>query len=73
MTDPITRARTEWGEPAGQHPVFGDAFNQCPPEVVAALLDVLAYVVKQDPPMSFGGREALLAEAAITRALEGKP
>jgi hypothetical protein len=71
MNDPITRARKEWCE---IHDPEGFAHtNVCPTYVVAALLDVLAYVVKQDPRMSLGGREALLAEAAITRALEGKP
>lgn len=78
MTDQITRARKEWCEPAGQHPVFGDAFNRCPPEVVAALLDLRNAVYS-----NHGGRKrddeceicvALdAADAVITRELEGKP
>jgi molybdopterin biosynthesis enzyme MoaB len=81
MTDLITRARKEWCEPAGQHPVFGNAFNQCPPEVVAALLDVYLLVCPPDQQCveCNGGRgnhkddcTAGAVEAAITRALEGK-
>jgi hypothetical protein len=72
MTGQITRARKEWCEPAGQHPTFGDAFNRCPPEVVVALLDVLDSLRQSDTHVIEPFRLAVVAEAAITRALEGK-
>jgi hypothetical protein len=83
MTDLITRARKEWCESR-----FGPNFpsdwttpdhshHQCPPDVVAALLDLRNAVHR-----NHGGRKrddecdeciAMDAvDAAITRALEGK-
>ena len=72
MTDLIACARKEWCE------IHDDEegcphVNVCPPEVVAALLDVLENLIKRDVRLSQGGYEALLAKAAITRALEQKP
>lgn len=77
MTDTITRARKEWcesrfGPGFPSSIVLADAYyKSCPPEVVAALLDVLEKLNELDVRLSHGGREALRAEAAITRALEG--
>ena len=73
MSDPITRARKEWcdfvrGEFADEGEIYPP--KRCPPEVVAALLDVLEKLNEFDVRMSQGGREALRAEAAIARALE---
>ena len=70
MTDLITRARKEWCEPAGQHPTFGDAFNRCPPEVVAALLDVLRTAQQGLDPYSIRVRHGQTAEAAIAKGLK---
>jgi hypothetical protein len=78
MTDLITRARKEWCEPSlfkPHAPHHLEAYHwvkPCPPEVVAALLDVVEQLNEFDVRMSQGGHEALRAEAAITRALEGK-
>jgi hypothetical protein len=41
MNDLIQKARKEWCGTPGVPPTFWDAFTPCPPEVVAALLDVL--------------------------------
>jgi len=77
MSDLITRARKEWcetPEPANYPASRLQRYTApCPPEVVAALLDVLEKLNEFDVRMSHGGREALLAEAAIARALEGTP
>jgi len=91
MTDLITRARKEWCEfsqrvPAppglGLERYYGHLSGPtpCPPEVVAALLDVLG---SGGCDCSTGGNDLSddhsavcnlrLAEAAITRALEGRP
>lgn len=51
MTNLITRARKEWCEQTGADPRDGKrqyyqdgvCYEACPPEVVAALLDVLAW------------------------------
>jgi len=90
MTDNILRARQAWCEPVpgGRDPLVGGlipAYRICPPEVVAALLDVLErYRDTDDGYHSWvccGVRcytphadDCPLgqAEAAITRALEGK-
>ena len=80
MTDLITRARSAWCDPCtstftditGASVVTDNLHYPCPPSVVAALLDVLDKLNEFDVRMSQGGREALRAEAAITRALEGK-
>lgn len=79
MTDQITRARKEWCET----PRYPDTrmANICPPEVVAALLAVLRLVCPPDQPcFECSGVDGShtedctsgKAEAAITRALEGK-
>ncbi len=97
MSDLITRARKEWCEfsqrvPAppglGLERYYGqlDRPTPCPPEVVAALLEVLdEYKHTYDRvecrvccgTVSYKPHEAgcsvVAAEAAITRALEGKP
>ena len=85
MTDLIQKARKEWCEPwlvefdanDNEIPV---TYDPCPPEVVAALLDVLG---SGGCDCSTGGNDLRedhsavcnlrLAEAAITRALEQKP
>lgn len=74
MTDLITRARDQWccleyvRETVHGEQVTG--YYSCPPEVVAALLDVLERQNELDVRMSRGGREALRALAAIAKALE---
>jgi hypothetical protein len=84
--DIITRARKEWcesPEPANYPASRLQRYTApCPPEVVAALLDVLidsagtaycgacgklAHMKEHDPRCCVG-----VAEAVITRALEGK-
>jgi hypothetical protein len=83
MTDLITKARKEWCEfsqrvPAppglGLERYYGHLSGptHCPPEVVAALLDVVESLRRHDLPIHDAIRLAILAEAAITRALEGK-
>jgi hypothetical protein len=76
MTDLITRARTEWcesPEPANYPASRLQRYTApCPPEVVAALLDVLESLRRSDVPIRESLRLAVLAEAAVTRALEGK-
>ena len=82
MTDLITRARKKWCEPRVEDAldctlVFHRPPVSCPPEVVAALLDLRNAVHR-----NHGGRkrddecdECIAmdaADAAITRALEGK-
>ena len=83
MTDLITRARKKWCEPRVEDAldctlVFHRPPVSCPPEVVAALLDVL-----KEARQTHGGRSGDpecnecvavdAAEAALTRALEQKP
>ena len=79
MTDLITRARKEWCEI--HNPDGWSHTNVCPTYVVAALLDLRASIstpTMDDPRLSYIEvqieRDDLLAiDAAITRALEGKP
>lgn len=88
MDDPITRARKEWcesPEPANYPASRLQRYTApCPPEVVAALLDVLDRAIQHDHcpfcrPDGDGPFEhnqwcsVPKAEAAITRALEKKP
>lgn len=71
MTDPITRARKEWCET----PRYPDTrmANICPPDVVAALLDVLDETAKAADCMRGDLCNVVdAAEAVIARALEGK-
>ena len=77
MSDLITRARKEWCEThvAKDSAPDGHAWQYmqpCPPEVVAALLDVLRTAQQGLDPYSIRVRHGQAAEAAITRALEGK-
>ena len=84
MTDLITRARKEWCEPQDPRtldPGVWFNMNICPPEVVAALLDVMGEVMLADScPSCFGHRVykhrpgciVTTAEAAIAKALEEK-
>lgn len=83
MTDLITRARKEWCEThvAKDGAPDGHAWQYmqpCPPEVVAALLDVLDEVFRADSCVSCFGHRVYKhrpgclvkqAEATITRAL----
>ena len=84
MTDLITRARDQWccleyvRETVHGEQVTG--YYSCPPEVVAALLDVMGEVMLADScPSCFGHRVykhrpgciVTTAEAAIAKALEG--
>jgi hypothetical protein len=74
MSDLIARARKEWCEKHIETTGPFDWFKEpppCPPEVVAALLDVLEGMTKRDVHVSEPFRLAVVAEAAITRALEG--
>lgn len=85
MTDLITRARKEWCEPwfgpgFPSSIVLADAYyKSCPPEVVAALLDVMGEVMLADScPSCFGHRVykhrpgciVTAAEAAIAKGLK---
>ena len=76
MSDLITRARDQWccleyvRETVHGEPVTG--YYSCPPEVVAALLDVLENLVQRDVRMSQTGGQAIRALAAIEKALEEK-
>ena len=88
MNDLIARAREtwcRWGSPEregdlipglarklGLERYYRNTYVPCPPEVVAALLDVLEKLNEFDVRLSHGGREALQAEAAIAKALEEK-
>jgi len=85
MTDLIQKARKEWCElhSLGEEYGYGCPESICPPEVVAALLDVVkagsqgTYCIccgaDQTIPESHWARcEVAFAEAAITRALEQK-
>jgi hypothetical protein len=82
MTDQITRARKEWVEDLteSQWEARGYVLG-CPPEVVAALLDLRAAISTptiDDPRLSYVEvqieRDDLLAvDRAIAHALEGKP
>jgi hypothetical protein len=59
MTDLIQKARKEWCDPYVVNPLCAkDAhYKTCPPEVVAALLDVLDEVMRADSCVScFGHR-----------------
>lgn len=73
MTDLIARAREQWCQlEYVRETVHGEqvtGYYSCPPEVVAALLDVLEKLNELDVRISHGGREALQAEAAIAKAL----
>ena len=75
MTDLIQKARKEWCElhSLGEEYGYGCPENICPPEVVAALLEVVDNLIVRDVRLSQGGDEALRAIAAIERALEQKP
>lgn len=75
MNDLIQKARKEWCDPYVVNPLCAkDAhYKTCPPEVVAALLDVVDNLIVRDVRLSQGGDEALRAIAAIERALEQKP
>ena len=76
MTDLITRARDQWccleyvRETVHGEQVTG--YYSCPPEVVAALLDVLENLVQRDARMSQTGEQALRALGVIAEALEEK-
>ena len=77
MTDLITRARKEWLEvhKSPEDAPDGEAWHYtlpCPPEVVAALLDVLENLVQRDVRMSQTGEQALRALGVIAEALEEK-
>lgn len=74
MTDLIQRAREEWCELQSLGEEYAGGFPEsiCPPEVVAALLDVVDNLIVRDVRLSQGGDEALRAIAAIERALEQK-
>ena len=74
MTDLIQKARKEWCElqSLGEDYGYGCPESICPPEVVAALLDVVDNLIVRDVRLSQGGDEALRAIAAIERALEQK-
>lgn len=77
MSDLITRAREQWCEPRVEDAldctlVFHRPPERCPPEVVAALLDVLRTAQQGLDPYSIRVRHGQAAEAAIARALEGK-
>ena len=77
MTNLITRARKEWcDERIGRTIPHGSPCpippERCPPEVVAALLDVLRTAQQGLDPYSIRVRHGQAAEAAIARALEGK-
>lgn len=80
MTDPITRARTEWCE---RHAGGGHKYvNVCPEEVVAALLDLREFVASKTIKCRCFACEIknkqqlhdLIAavDSAITHALEGE-
>lgn len=77
MTDLITRAREQWCQlEYVRETVHGEqvtGYYSCPPEVVAALLDVLENLVPRDVRMSQTGEQAVCALAAIAKALEEKP
>ena len=87
MTDLITRAREQWCQlEYVRETVHGEqvtGYYSCPPEVVAALLDVLDEVFRADSCVSCFGHRVYKhrpgclvkqAEATITRALgEQKP
>ena len=75
MTDLITRARKKWCEvhKSPEDAPDGEAWHYtlpCPPEVVAALLDVLENLVPRDARMSQTSKQAVCALAAIAKALE---
>lgn len=77
MTDPITRARKEWvDERTGRTIPHGYPCaippERCPPEVVAALLDVLMDAYQGVDPFDGKATSGHSAVAIITRALEGK-
>jgi hypothetical protein len=73
MNDLITRARKEWCETRpSPYSTSDTVIRVCPPEVMAALLDVLESLRRHDVPIRESLRLAVLAEAAVTRALEGK-
>jgi hypothetical protein len=86
MTNLITRARKEWCERyfamtrfSGERHIEADPpLFACPPEVVAALLGVLAWAKTEDcAPYANRDCDCCTAlgkiEDAITRALEQKP
>lgn len=73
MTDLITRARKEWCERREEETGNVTWFLEprpCPPEVVAALLDVLRTAQQGLDPYSIRVRHGQAAEAAIAKALE---
>ena len=76
MTALITRARKEWCEPRfgpgfPSSIVLADAYyKSCPPEVVAALLDVLQTTRQGLDPYSARVRHGQTAEAAIAKGLK---
>ena len=75
MTDLINRARKEWCEThvAKDGAPDGHAWQYmqpCPPEVVAALLDVLNTARQGVDPYDRRSHVGQAAEAAITRALK---
>lgn len=79
MTDAdlLTRARRQWLEvhKSPEDAPDGEAWHYtlpCPPEVIAALLDVLENLVQRDARMSQTGEQALRALGAIAEALEEK-
>lgn len=73
MNNLIQKARKEWCEPFTPRSTLSTPiWYPCPPSVVAALLDVLESLRRHDVPIRESLRLAVLAEAAITRALERK-
>ena len=92
MTDLITRARKEWCEPPasettlthyGTKIIVTPKGSQCPPSVVAALLDLVVHEQTRAAWCPLCGTEKseghskechlYKIEAAITRTLEQKP
>lgn len=79
MTDLITRARKEWVEaqatvfPVVDAVVYTQEMHcPCPPDVIAALLDVLDTARQGIDPYEYRSHVGQAAEAAIAKALEEK-